>query len=251
MSEIIQGLWIGGDLSKVEQLSIKSFIDYGHEYHLYTYGDVGNIPNGTVVKDANEILPKDDIFTYKNGSYSAFSNLFRFTMLYKKGGYWADTDLICVKKITIEKPYVFVSEPNNDYSINIPTSCLIKLPKNSDVAGAAVLIQLEHKKLILSGNLSWGSGPKTIKKIIEDFGLQKYVLDWRGVCSCNWRDFKSILYSDYSGHKDIIGTFNNLPDNMYGIHLWNEIWRRNGLDKNQNYDTNSIFEQLKLKHNIN
>ena len=31
-----------------------------------------------------------------NSSVSAFSNLFRFTLLYKKGGYWADTDLVCI-----------------------------------------------------------------------------------------------------------------------------------------------------------
>ena len=31
MSNIIQSLWIGKPLSKLEQLSIKSFIDNGHE----------------------------------------------------------------------------------------------------------------------------------------------------------------------------------------------------------------------------
>ena len=65
---------------------------HGNEYHLYTYGNVEGIPEGTIVKNANEIIPKKNIFTYKNGSYSAFSNLFRFTMLYKRGGCWVDTD---------------------------------------------------------------------------------------------------------------------------------------------------------------
>ena len=54
---------------------------------IYTYGDVANIPEGTIVKDGNEILPASEIYRYKTGSVSAFSNLFRFTMLYKKGGY--------------------------------------------------------------------------------------------------------------------------------------------------------------------
>ena len=38
--DIIQGLWIGETLSTMEYLSIKSFLDNGHEYHLYTYGEV-------------------------------------------------------------------------------------------------------------------------------------------------------------------------------------------------------------------
>ena len=35
-SEIIQSLWIGPRLSNMEYLCIKSFIDFGHEFHLYT-----------------------------------------------------------------------------------------------------------------------------------------------------------------------------------------------------------------------
>lgn len=34
---VIQGLWVGGSLSRLEKLSIQSFLAYGHEYHLYAY----------------------------------------------------------------------------------------------------------------------------------------------------------------------------------------------------------------------
>src|SRR5258706_13279784 len=57
MNSIVQGLWIGSDLSTMEHLSISSFLQNGHEYHLYIYDHVGNVPEGTVVKDAAEILP--------------------------------------------------------------------------------------------------------------------------------------------------------------------------------------------------
>ena len=150
MSNIVQSLWIGGTLSKMEQLSARSFIDNGHEYHLYTYGDVKNIPEGVVVKDGNDILPESEIFRYKNGSVSAFSNYFRFMMLHKKGGYWADTDLICVKPFVFEEEYVIASEPIQEYEGQLVTSCFIKLPKNSAVTLSAINIQKAHKKLILS-----------------------------------------------------------------------------------------------------
>ena len=81
MSNIIQSLWIGDSLSKMEQLCVKSFVDNGHTYHLYTYGNVANIPEGVIVKDGNEIVPENQIFRYKNGSLSAFSNLFRLSFL--------------------------------------------------------------------------------------------------------------------------------------------------------------------------
>ncbi len=43
MLPIIQSLWIGNPLSKLERLCIQSFIDHGHEFHLYTYATVGSL----------------------------------------------------------------------------------------------------------------------------------------------------------------------------------------------------------------
>ena len=33
MSNIIQSLWVNGELSKMEQVCAKSFVDNGHIYH--------------------------------------------------------------------------------------------------------------------------------------------------------------------------------------------------------------------------
>src|SRR5207253_1910437 len=54
-NRIIQSLWIGSELSVMERMSIISFLRNGHEYHLYTYNDLPNVPDGTVIKDANGI----------------------------------------------------------------------------------------------------------------------------------------------------------------------------------------------------
>ena len=248
MSNIIQSLWIGGSLGKMEQLSAKSFIDHGHTYHLYTYGKVENIPEGVIVKDGNEIVSKSEIFRYKNGSLSAFSNYFRFHMLHMKGGYWADTDLICTKPFQFKQDYVFISEPTRDYKNNIPTSCLIKMPKNSLVTAEAIKIQKEHKKLILSGRLTWSSGPKTVQMIIETFFLHRYILQYKTVCSCHYSHILSLLNPSYKPNPNIVNSINDIPEKMVAIHLWNEVWRRRGYDKNRTYHPDSLYEQLKRKH---
>ena len=81
MLPIIQGLWVGAPLSKMEQLCIQSFLYWGHTFHLYVYEPIENIPTGTIIKDANEILSKDSVFTYQNGhergSFAGFSNFER------------------------------------------------------------------------------------------------------------------------------------------------------------------------------
>mgnify|MGYP007000248262 CR=1 len=56
----IQSLWIGDKLSNMEILSMKSFLHNNHNYHLYTYGKIDNVPEGVIVKDGN------DIIRYKN-----------------------------------------------------------------------------------------------------------------------------------------------------------------------------------------
>lgn len=246
-SQIIQSLWIGGNLSTMEQLSAKSFIKWGHEYHLYTYGDVGNIPSGVVVRDANEILNQSEIFTYKNGSYSAFSNLFRFTLLEKRGGYWADTDLICVRSLKDldDRDIVLVTEPTREYERTLPASCLIKLPRGSEIAKDGVRMQWEHKRQILNGRLTWSSGPTTVKYLVGKYNLHNRLLDWHAVCSCNWRDAVSLVKPDKIFHKSVIKRIEDIPQNMYCIHLWNEVWRRNQINKNDRFSEQSLYECLK------
>ena len=77
MTDPIQSFWIGGELSPMEQLSIASFLAHGHGIIFYSYGEVGGLPKGAVLKNAEEILPKAAIFQYQqHPSYSAFSNFF-------------------------------------------------------------------------------------------------------------------------------------------------------------------------------
>ena len=135
MSNIIQSMWIGNSLSVMESLSISSYLANDHEYHLYVYDDVENVPFGTVLKDGNEIIDKERIFSYKTGegrgSFSAFSNYFRYKLLYDNGGWWTDTDMVCLKHYDFEDEYVFSSEPY--HGEDHITSGLIKAPKGSDI----------------------------------------------------------------------------------------------------------------------
>ena len=249
-NHIYQSLWIGDELSNMEKLSIKSFIDNGHIYHLYTYGEVRGIPEGAIVKDGNDIIDKNEIFTYKNGSHSAFSNLFRFTLLYKKGGYWIDTDFVCIKPMYFDMKYAIATEPNENYTEQLVTSCLLKLPKGSKEAEEGIRIQKEHKTRILSGDITWSSGPQSVKDIVNKYDLHKFVIDWRQICSCFCHHSKSLIDTNYVVENKIngkqirgIGNVNKL-DNMLGIHLWHECWRRDGMDKNGKYSNTSIYGSL-------
>src|SRR5262245_61327546 len=105
-SRTVQGLWIGSQLSAMEQLSIASFLANGHEYHLYVYDEVRNVPSGAIVRNAEEILPADWIFLDSRGTYCSFASMFRYKLLLDKGGWWVDTDIICLRYFEFEQPYV-------------------------------------------------------------------------------------------------------------------------------------------------
>ena len=248
-SDIMQSLWIGKPLSKLEQLCLKSFVDNGHTVHLYVYDKVGNIPTGVIVKDGNEILDKSEIYRYKNGSVSAFSNLFRFTLLYKKGGYWIDADLLCVRPIKLKEDYVFSSEPDEEYKFKRINAGLIKLPKGSKEALLGMEIQRQRKQDILEGKIPWGSGPEAVRKIVEKFDLSKYVLPWWGICNCFYEHF-AILFDPRYKVKGAINNVKEMPKDMLCIHLWNEVLRRNNINKNGKFHHASLIEFFKWKHKI-
>ena len=251
---IVQGLWIGGSLSILERLSISSFLKNGYEYHLYTYEEVKNSPDGAIIKDGNEILPQSEIFTYKNGSVSAFSNLFRFMLLYKKGGWWVDTDLMCTQYYDdSQDKYIFVSQPTIDYTDFRVTSYLIKADKGDSIMLEGYRKCLAAKKKILKGIIKWDLGPLTVGRLVKKHKLQKFMKPWYFANSCNCHHYKTIISPNHIPNikkkkKDQLVYFSNLndkPKDNYFIHFWHEYWRKKKIDKNKKFNKDSIFEQLK------
>lgn len=234
----INGLWFGNPLSTLEIMSMVSFIRNGHEYNLYTYDDLENVPQGVNIKDANEIIPESEIFrsldsTGKPGSIAPFADYFRYNLIYKVGGFWADMDCICIKPWNWEEEYVFSSE-NTHRNVQEANIGAIKCSKNSLVMKFCidVIDKFEDKSQI-----PWGtSGPILLREALNKYGLEKYVKSWKTFCPINWWEIHT-CFTDNTSFK--------LTEDIYCIHINNEIIRRIGIDKNLSYHPNSIFEQLK------
>src|SRR6187401_3043571 len=98
----------------MERLAIRSFLANGHSFHLYAYDSIDGLPEGAVVKDGNKILPASQIFTYREGfaqgSPAAFSNFFRYKLLLDRGGWWVDTDVVCLRPFDLEDKRLWSSE---------------------------------------------------------------------------------------------------------------------------------------------
>lgn len=254
MSLTVGGLWIGKELSNMEKMSINSFLKHGYVYHLYTYDKVEGVPSGAIVKDANEILNVSEVYAYNNGSMSSISNRFRFELMYKTGIPWVDADLICVKYYDFsDDEYLIMSESNKKYDEEKICAGILKFPKGDPILLEAIEMCDKKKQEILNGTIAWGVGPSTTKHIVETYNLQKYVKPWYFANSCSCHHTDSLINpnwktKDANPKSEIIYSkrITDLPEGTYFIHLWNEFWRRNNLDKNGEFPKNTLYEDLKL-----
>ena len=118
-NRIVHGMWVGRQLSRLELLTIHSFLHHGHEFHLWAYDDLSNagLPPAVRIRDADQIIPRKDVFAkigrdretgVGRGSFGApFSDLFRYKLLFEHGGIWADMDVTCLRPFDSKHAYAF------------------------------------------------------------------------------------------------------------------------------------------------
>jgi hypothetical protein len=245
--QVVQGLWIGAELSAFERLSINSYLKNGFDYHLYTYGKVKYVPNGVKIIDANEIVSKDLLFTYSNGSYAAFSNLFRFALLYEKGGIWSDLDMICIKPFSFDQDFVFASEIDSNYKkLTIGAFFIQAKPKTAAMKYAYQLC-LELREKVIKGEVLWGVGSYVLTETIQKYNLRLYQTSWQTFTTCNWRHIRSFLNPDYKAVA-VPTRLKDVPGETVAIHLWHEMFRSQHVNKDKAYPKGSILETLKRKY---
>ncbi len=105
---IVASLWVGGPLSYIEQLCLKSFLDHGHRVVLYHYGEVPNVPEGVEVFDARLIMPREHILRHgPTGSPAVHSYKFRYQLLEVQNVIWVDLDMLCLKPWDFADQWVF------------------------------------------------------------------------------------------------------------------------------------------------
>ena len=234
MLDVVQSLWIGSDLSEMEKLSINSFLRNGHPYHLYTYVVPEGIPDGVVIKDANEIIPQYGVFQIRGG-YSSFSDFFRWKLILEKGGWWVDTDAVCLRPFDFKSDYVFIGGRGLPGSSDCITSGIFKAP-----AGSAIMNGGWNDCLLMNrATMAWGAaGPPLFTMAVHKFDMLDDIVPGRL--------FFPVFYTEAPQAFIDEDTSDDYGD-AYSVHLFNEIWRLAGTDKNATYPSSSAYEKLKKR----
>jgi len=226
---VIQSLWIGSPLSNLEKLCVQSFLDHGHEFHLYVYDDIDGIPGGATVKDANEIISSSEIFQFKGG-YAQFSDLFRFEMLHKIGGFWVDMDSVCIKPFVFDNEIVIQAHPAF-LSRFITTT--IRFP-----AGHESMQKLLVQCRSIGTPKHYFEFFRLFSQMVVDNKLERYAQP----PLCFWSPVDPFL--DY--YPDGI----DLPVSTHAVHISNSSIAKAQYGKNDAFHPDSLFERLKKKHGI-
>jgi hypothetical protein len=234
---VIQSLWIGDRLSDMEKLSIESFLSNGHEFHLYTYGRVLNVPDGATIRDASQIVPASRIFKYPDhDSYAGFSNLFRYKLLLDNAGFWVDLDVVCLRPFDFDSDYVYGYGHHH-----VVATCVIKSPKDCDVI--QYCYDVANKADIKT--LKWGdTGPKLLTAAVMKFNLEKFVQPSRIFCPIRPKHLHGLINAPATRF------LKHIQIDTYAIHLYNEIWRRRKMSKDKINTGHCFYDKLKERYGV-
>lgn len=208
----IAALWIGGDLSYLEQLCLKSFLDAGHHLTLYSYEPIGNAPDGVDHADARDILPLAGFLRHgRTGSPALHSDLFRYHLLAKcDRTIWADTDAYCVKRFKTETGHFFAWESETGVNGGV-----LGLPKDSETLGRLLDFtsdeyaippwysrkhrkELEARKVagdpLHAGEMPWGVwGPHALTHFLGETGEIRHALPRATLYPFEYKDRRLLL----------------------------------------------------------
>lgn len=195
----ISSLWIGGTLSYIELLSLRSMVDWGHRVRLYHYEPITNAPDWLELDDANKVLPlsAEQLKDYGD-SLTIISNFFRYHLMAKTKEVWCDCDVYFLRPLQDEEIIIFNEKVR---PIRTVATSLLRLPKDSDAVKGLIKLFETDKPVIpdsryffdergskradlelLGGNgnvhvrdMAWGTtGPRALSYFIDTTGLSKY-----------------------------------------------------------------------------
>ena len=232
--------WHGKALSLYEYACISSFVKNGFDVNVYSYDEL-RLPGGSFLCDATEILPITDLKKYTQaglkGNLAAFSDAFRYQLIKKKGGWWFDSDVLCLassddfveifknKEIKLSLGY----QAQNDVAVGV-----LYIDDND-------LLQTIIDRLESVGtDFQWGEiGPKLVTGIINELDINHLV------------DPKYYFYPIYKNFQKMFDPLSvewckERVSKSFTLHLWNDLLRRYKIPKNIMPPSGSYLHEIFL-----
>jgi len=230
----------------IQQLCLASILHQGYTLRLYTNYKQLQTKYQSYIKDNRLILEfieeEEEI-----ESILAYSDIFRFETLYKKGGIWIDMDLILLKRINlnndtiISTEHTFQSGAFKSKELKTSSISLMKFIKNDKFLEKVLnkcYLNINSKKRFPFYNIFKD-------KLKTEDHVKKYQAEPNEFCPIPWWDTSEIYKNieEYSTKYNVkIPNQKEILNTAIGVHLWNNITISKKL--HENYEENSLFHKL-------
>jgi hypothetical protein len=230
MNKQIAHFFWHGDISIYEYACIGSFVKNNFEVNVWSYKPL-KLPKGAVNKCAEEILPQTKLLDFEMpkgnmGSLAAFSDMFRLHVIKEKGGWWFDTDCICLapqdKFLNLSKTNDIVAGWEDENTIN-----------NAVIFMSQELVNICIEKLNLlclknKNSFRWGEcGPQLLTEFIKENNLTSKILPIHS--------FYPVYFKHAIDALDPLKLLeiNALTKESLIYHYWSEIFKRKQINKSE------------------
>ena len=248
--------WHGAPLSRIERLSLASFVHQGHPVRLHVYDEPAGVPPGVDIVDAGQVLPAASLYRHhRSGSLAPFADWFRYRLLCMHGGIWADADVICVQPLDYTDPVIMGWE--NAQQLN---NAVLGLPAGDPLAERlaascdqpnrfrawdswSLRLRKLKRRMLYPGRrerVGWSeNGPRGLTLAARHLGYLQRALPQTHFYPVPCKDWQRMFAATADAG------WPPWPAETRAVHLWNEMMRRTaGFDKNAQFAAQSPFERL-------
>lgn len=236
-SKIVNMLWIGNELGRIEHLSIASWLAHGHHVRLHCYAPFKGLPADVELVDASTTVPLDRMQQLRHkatGSYALASNYFRYLLQIQGGGLWSDVDVVCLKPVKIDSDVLFgLEEPGR-----LNNAVLYLGPELALTRDLSELFRANYfppwtrahlprfhgfrsflGKGLTPADMPWGSyGPKALTELARKHGLMSMAKPVEVFYPLHYSEAVKVFDPAFSLDKIIL-------EQTQTLHLWNEMIR--------------------------
>lgn len=210
-------LWVGNSMTRIQEISLSSFIYHNHNLILYVYDLDMVVPKGVKKADARLIMDESELFLVQN-TYAAFSDLFRYRMIKKTGLAWVDADTVCLSPNWKDLGDTYACLENDTV-----VGGVLSLPQNSKALDYLIKESTEFDKT----KIKWTDvGPALVDKCFRKFNLMENVYPMEVFCGIHWSKWKKLWDPRY------LKEIKLLEKTSKSISVYHSMTTRGGIDKN-------------------
>jgi hypothetical protein len=200
MAEVVNTFWSNDHLPQLDIACMATFKYHDHPVHIWSHTPIKNLPSFVVNKDANEVLGKS--WKIRLNDLRKYSDLFRYSLLSKIGGWWVDTDQACFVTWNFSSEYVFARDAE------VICNGVLRLPSRDFAT-----ILRDEATALLEKDPKADIGPYFLNDRVYRHNLQKYAQDPAVFIPIYYKDRHVICQGGW-----------NPPPNCVGVHIYG--WAR-------------------------